>query len=78
MGGALTEEGFDTPVTAFVQHDDLDNLLALDKRVGSLVGVRGHGAGTWRLAKLLSLVKKDGVLWGWHCTELVRLKPVVN
>lgn len=78
MGGALTEEGLDTPVTAFVQHDDLDNLLALDERVGPLVGVRGHRAGAWCLAQLPPLVKKGGALWGWHCTELVRLKPVVN
>lgn len=65
-------------MTAFVQHDDLDNLLALDERVGPLVGVRGHRAGTRCLAQLPPLVKKGGALWGWHCTELVRLKPVVN
>lgn len=39
MGGALTEEGLNMPMTSFVQHDDLDNLLALDERVGPLVGV---------------------------------------
>lgn len=78
MGGALTEESLNTTVTFFVQHDDLENLLALDECVRPLVGVRGHRAGARRLAQLPPLVKKDGALWGWHCTELVRLKPVVN
>lgn len=78
MGGALTEEGLDTPVTAFVQHNDLDNLLTLDECFGPLVRVRGHRTGTRCLEQLPVLVKKGGALWGWHCTELVRLKPVVN
>lgn len=34
-----TEMGLDTPVTAFVQYDDLDDLLALNERVGPLVVV---------------------------------------
>lgn len=42
MSGALAEERLHAAVTAFVQDNDLDDLLALDERIGSYLG-QGHG-----------------------------------
>lgn len=89
MSGALAEERLHAAVCAFVQDNDLDDLLALDERVGSylgqghgLVGVRRCGAGAlqWRLLEELPLVvEKGSALRARRCrVELVRLKPVVN
>lgn len=89
MSGALAEERLHATVTSFVQDDDLDDLLALDKRVGpylgqghGLVGVHGCGAGTLQrrlLEELPLVVEKGGALRARRRrVELVRLKPVVN
>ncbi len=89
MNGALAEERLHASMTAFVQDDDLDDLLALDERVGSylgqghrLVGVRGCGAGMLQrrlLEELPLVVEKGGALRARRCcVDLVRLKPVVN
>lgn len=34
VGGRLAEEGLHASVAAVVQHDDLDDLLTLDQRLG--------------------------------------------
>ena len=36
--GRLAEEGLDAAVPAVVEHDDLDDLLTLDERLGPKVG----------------------------------------
>lgn len=85
MSGALAEERLHATVTALVQDDDLDDLLALDERVGSylgqghrLVGVRGCGAGTLQ-RRLPLVVEKGGPLRALrHRVELVRLKPLLH
>lgn len=45
VGGRLAEEGLHVPVPAVVQHDDLDDLLTLDQRLGPQVGQAGGGLG---------------------------------
>lgn len=89
MSGALAKERLHASVTAFVQDDDLDDLLALDKCVGSylgqghrLVGVHGCGAGTLQrrlLEELPLVVEKGGALRALRRrVELVRLKPLLH
>lgn len=43
VGGHVAEEGLHASVAAVVQHDDLDNLLTLDQRLGPQVGHAGGG-----------------------------------
>lgn len=38
VGGHVAEEGLHASVAAAVQHDDLDDLLTLDQRLGPQVG----------------------------------------
>lgn len=38
VGRRMTEEGLHTSMAAAVKHDDFDNLLALDERLGPEVG----------------------------------------
>lgn len=43
VGGHVAEEGLHASVAAAVQHDDLDDLLTLDQRLGPQVGHAGGG-----------------------------------
>lgn len=38
VGGHVAEEGLHVSMAAAVQHDDLDDLLTLDQRLGAQVG----------------------------------------
>lgn len=38
VGGRVAQEGLHASVAAAVQHDDLDDLLTLDQRLGPQVG----------------------------------------
>lgn len=38
VGGRLAEEGLHASVTAVVQHENLDDLLALNERLGPQIG----------------------------------------
>lgn len=53
--GRLAEEGLHAPVAAVVEHDDLDDLLTLDQRLGPQVGHAGGG-----LRQLLQVVQVVG------------------
>lgn len=55
VGGHVAEEGLHAPVAAAVQHDDLDDLLTLDQRLGPQVGHADGG----RRALLLELELMD-------------------